>query len=211
MAEVKVIQSTDNPITLISTIAGVSYNHENASEKRVRNCAKDKHLGVFEHAIVTVRIEGISRACLAQLTRHRLFSFNVQSQRYCKSDNITSINEDWYTTPHDFFSDDTPQHIGWRKDVFEGAMRSCAVAYQELLKSGAKPEDARAVLPQAAKTTLYMTGNMREYFNFFNLRDSNHAQYEIRELSSEIQKQIRQIDNQWSTLMDIFDEYIKKL
>lgn len=197
--KVKVIQSTPKPIDLISTITGVSYDHENVSEKRVRNCAKDGHLGVFEHAIVTVRIEGISRACLAQLTRHRLFSFNVQSQRYLK----VNTDKDWYVEPESISGDVYDSFI----DVMDYVGRQ----YNKMIENGAKAEDARSVLPNAAKTTLYMTGNMREYFNFFNLRDSNHAQEEIRTLSSNIQKEISLIDDQWDTLMDIFNEYIKNV
>ena len=84
--EVRVIVATDNPMDVISVAAGTCYGKSDASAKRVRNCYTAGHFSVFEHASVMLEVRGISRACMAQLTRHRLVSFCVESQRYCKYD-----------------------------------------------------------------------------------------------------------------------------
>ena len=82
--EVKILAWTHSPVDLIATAAGTCYGKDDPSAKRVERCYKARHMGVFEHASVTFRIEGISRACSHQLVRHRMASYNQRSQRYCK-------------------------------------------------------------------------------------------------------------------------------
>ena len=81
---VTVIADTPSPMDVIGIAAGMCYGKPTPSPKRVRRCAKAGHMSVFEHASATLIIEGISRACLAQLTRHRIESYSVTSQRYCE-------------------------------------------------------------------------------------------------------------------------------
>lgn len=84
--KIEIISATECPVDVISLAAGICYGKADVSEKRVRHCFKSGHLSVFEHASITFKVEGISRACMAQLTRHRLVSFCVESQRYNKYD-----------------------------------------------------------------------------------------------------------------------------
>ena len=83
--KVELMQGTQDAIKLLSTIGSICYGHEEAKnpEAMMRNLNKLEHHSVFEHAFYTFKIEGISRACLAQLTRHRHASYTVRSQRYC--------------------------------------------------------------------------------------------------------------------------------
>ena len=82
---VEVISATEKPVEVISRAAGTCYGKDNASRKRMETCYNSGHLSVFEHAVVTLRIEGISRACMAQLTRHRMVSFCVSGDTEIRS------------------------------------------------------------------------------------------------------------------------------
>ena len=93
--KVTVLTATTSPMDVIGIAAGMCYGKPEPSPKRVRRCAESGHMSVFEHASATLRIDGISRACLAQLTRHRIASYSVMSQRYCKVD----AGGLWYVTP----------------------------------------------------------------------------------------------------------------
>lgn len=134
---------TPNPMRVIEQAASVCYDSKPDfwDFKIAHNCAKTGHLSVYEHIYFTFHIEGISRACLAQLTRHRHFSFSVRSQRYCDESHAepilpTSTNED---------------QDGVIADAYDYAWD----AYDRLIKDGVAKEDARMVLPNGAPTELY--------------------------------------------------------
>ena len=129
--------------------------------------ARSGHLSTFEHVNCTFAIEGVSRSLLAQLTRHRLCSFSVQSQRYCKMDNNFVI----------------PYSLGnENRNLVGGILNKITDCYNKLIENGVKKEDARAILPNATCTNLVMTCNLRELIHICNLRLCKRAQAEIREL-----------------------------
>ena len=153
------------------------------------------HESPIEHASFTFAIEGVSRSLLAQITRHRIASFSVQSQRYVKKSSFV------YITPPAIAED--PQ----AKAVFEESMAHAFAAYnqladqleqrylQENLRAGMTEkaarskaekkaiEDARFVLPNACETKMVVTMNARSLYHFFRLRCCRRAQWEIRELA----------------------------
>ncbi|RLF13361.1 MAG: FAD-dependent thymidylate synthase [Thermoprotei archaeon] len=118
-------------------------------------------------------ISGISRACSHQLVRHRLASFNQQSQRYVRMESFA----DAVVVPPSVAGDDGAEM------VFKGLVRAAQYAYERLLGMGIPEEDARAVLPNAAPTNLVMTMTGSALYHFFGLRCCNRAQAEIRELA----------------------------
>lgn len=188
----EIIAATRRPLDVISQCAGICYGKFDVSHKRVANCYNAQHMSVFEHASATFRIEGISRACLAQLTRHRLASYSVESQRYCCVD----VNgDDWYVMPESF-----PRI---ERIKFNVAMEEIAMDYEALLDSGVKPEDARYLLPNATKTNLAMTMNVRELFSFLDLRQDSHAQWEIREMADAMEHALKERSGQWRKLMEM--------
>ena len=187
--KVTVIADTPNPMDVIGIAAGMCYGKPTPSPKRVRRCAKAGHMSVFEHATATLQIEGISRACLAQLTRHRIASYSVTSQRYCEVG-----GGDWCVIP--------PGIVGTDAESRYRAQASDAMwSYRAAIDEGAKPEDARYLLPEATKTSLVMTINARSLQNFLTLRLDSHAQWEIRKLALEIERELMDWDEQWSELM----------
>ena len=194
--EVTVLGATEAPMDLVSLAAGCCYGKRDVSHKRVFTCYKSSHMSVFEHASATILVEGISRACMAQLTRHRLVSFCVESQRYNKYD---LSGGDWYVVP--------PSHDDAKKlNAFDHMMRECASAYKDAMKyGGIKPEDARYLLPEATKTNLVMTCNVRELFHLFDMRLDKSAQWEIRNLAAAIKSALKGRGEQWLMLMELYE------
>lgn len=189
--KVIVERATVEPVEVISRAAGICYGRDNVSVKRVEDCFRRGHLSVFEHASVTLRVEGISRACMAQLTRHRLCSFCVESQRYNKYD---LSGDDWFVTP--------PEFEGFAG--FDRCVEHAAAFYMALLEYGVKPEDARYVLPEATKTNLVMTCNLRELFHLFDMRRAKSAQWEIRNLADAIAGEVAKQGEDWAFLMGLW-------
>lgn len=136
------------------------------------NIAIDNHHeSVLEHANFTFKICNVSSVLLAQLTRHRFFSFSVRSERYCggsKDYVIPPTIADNENAIKEFYSD---------LYILENA-------YNRFISLGIPKEDARYILPKATTYDLIATANARELIRFFELRCCNRAQWEIRELAT---------------------------
>lgn len=138
------------------------------------------HTSIIEHASFTFSIEEVSRAMTHQLVRHRIASYTQQSQRY-----VT------YGTLENFV---TPQNIANNaeaKKIFEETLEKTSETYQKLLKMDIPKEDARFILPNAAKTNIIVTMNARELRHLFNVRCCTRAQWEIRTVAMEMLKQAK--------------------
>lgn len=180
---VELLYHTENPERAIATAARLCYAPVGAAElmetmpdERVRSVLStimnSGHFSTLEHASYTFAIEGVSRALTHQLVRHRLASFNQQSQRYVKFKEGVAVV--------------TPPTVGENpqaREVFDQAVDACVQAYQKLLDAGIPAEDARYLLPNAAESKIVVTMNVRELLHFFSNRCCNRAQWEIRELA----------------------------
>ena len=164
--KVYLISHTEFPADLCGEAAAICTDSDNP-ERALKHAVASGHTSVLEHAVYTFRIEGISRACLAQLTRHRLASYDVQSQRYVKLEVPQLI------VPESF------QNSPYMYEAVSCMTDSMAV-YDKLIAAGVPAEDARYVTPQSVATSLIMTMNARELLHFFSLRTCNRAQWEIR-------------------------------
>jgi thymidylate synthase (FAD) len=158
------------------------------------------HFGPFEHPQATFAIEGISRSCMAQLTRHRHASFDVQSMRYVAFDDVDpdEVREGELVVVPPSASD--PEWVGRnqrtgtvdeetvaeREELFRDAIADAVETYQELLDLGMPPEDARFVLPIGTKVNLVMSVNARMLMHVADMRAAADAQWEIRHLTEEI-------------------------
>jgi thymidylate synthase (FAD) len=140
------------------------------------------HSSVIEHASFTFSIEGVSRAMTHQLVRHRIASYTQQSQRYVAYNTVEN-----YVTPPTIAKN--PQ----AKAAFDKTLEEISHAYQQLLKIGIAKEDARFILPNAAKTNIIVTMNARELRHFFNVRCCARAQWEMREAATEMLKQVKKV------------------
>ena len=185
--KVELISHTANAAVLCGEAAAVCTNSDKP-ERAFCHAVDSGHTSILEHAVFTFRIEGLSRAALAQLTRHRLASFDVQSQRYLKIAKIDAENfDDVLILPDSIknsqFKYEVRSIIGYVMDL-----------YQRMLDVGIPAEDARYITPQAVSTSLVMTMNARELLHFFSLRTCNRAQWEIRKLADEMLKVCKQTE-----------------
>lgn len=155
------------------------------ADRLIRQIVSSKHLSTLEHLTFTFAIEGISRACLAQLTRHRVgFSYSVQSQRYVRFGSDDKTGGFDYVVPESI-KEKTVQH------AFENFMEEIQEFYDFLREQGVPPEDARMVLPQAATTNLVMTANLRALLDFYEKRKpGNGAQWEITDLAERLKDEV---------------------
>ena len=180
---VELLYHTPDPERAIATAARLCYAPVGAAElmetmppERVESVLTtimgSGHFSTLEHASYTFAIDGVSRALTHQLVRHRIASFNQQSQRYVK---FTSGLE---TVKPGSVADDPEA-----SRVFDEAIEAAIAAYERLLEAGIPAEDARYLLPNAAETKIVVTMNVRELLHFFELRCCNRAQWEIRELA----------------------------
>lgn len=141
------------------------------AENFVRSIIKRGHESVLEHVSLTFKIV-CDRAIMAELTRHRLASFTVESTRYVKYDELTFINP--------FITDDFAElHWGSVMAVIEKN-------YRMFVDVGIKPEIARSILPQCTATTLYMTANLRELRHILKLRTDKAAHPQMRQIMKQI-------------------------
>lgn len=177
--KVTLIRFTPEPDALCGEAAAICTGYTGDPLKALRGALESGHESVAEHAGFTFRIEDVSRVLLAQLTRHRLASFSVQSQRYCGIQNRviepTSISR---------------SSVDVRMQFHE-AVNCSRSAYRYLIEHGIPAEDARMVTPEGGTTSLIMTMNARELRHFFSMRYCNRAQWEIRDLAWRMLEEVR--------------------
>lgn len=153
-----------------------------SAEKFVKGILKNQHLSVIEHSSLTVKFV-IDRGVSHELVRHRLASFSQESTRYCNygKQGVTFVIPPWF----DIEPGEYPHHTlfktkqaQWWFDVLHHA--ECV--YTGLLQEGQTPQQARSVLPNSLKTEIIMTANFREWKHVFDLRCSEKAHPQMREV-----------------------------
>ena len=150
-----------------------------------------------EHHEKRITVKFITdQGILREFTRHRVFSFAVESTRYCNytkdkfSNEVTFIQPNWisdedikdYHMDIDYFTDQDDNHIT-AINRFMSALKNAEYFYMELIKLGWKPQQARNVLPLATKCDMVMTGFVSDWKNFFELRDAASAHPQAQELA----------------------------
>lgn len=214
--KVQIITHTPDCEKIIASAAKLCYSEvgidgimegltEEKTESFIKMLSSLGHESPFEHVSFTFGIEGVSRAVLAQITRHRIASFSVQSQRYVNKERFTYIVppaiEAIPEAKEEFLKameEDRAHYIRLasvlkekhtERLVSEGMDAASAAKAAEKLAF----EDARSVLPNACDTKIVMTMNVRSLYNFFNLRCCSRAQWEIRQLATEMLRQVKAV------------------
>lgn len=179
------------------------------ADRLIRMIQSSGHTSTLEGITFNFAVEGVSRALLAQLTRHRVgFSFSVQSQRYVKFGSNDRSGGFDYVVP-DTVTEDKPgqtlvdsfDYDAWVDDsyyadtnarqIFDSFMADAQKAYDELRKCGVPAEDCRAVLPNAAACNLVLTINLRALLDFYAKRKAGRgAQSEIAGLAEDLRKAV---------------------
>ena len=183
--KVQVIANTPDIENLIYNAAKICYSKEgyikhypteDQLSKFLTFLRDHGHLSPFEHASITFSISGISRACSHQLVRHRIASYTQKSQRYTDPTNFTAV---------------IPKTIADSAKataIFVKFMDEASKVYDALREENIPAEDSRFILPNATTTDIIVTMNIRELINFFNLRLSKGAQWEIKALAQNMLK-----------------------
>lgn len=165
---------TKDPEEMAGLAASVCTNSGN-HRAALRHALASGHESVIEHVSFTFHVFGVSRALLAQLTRHRIASFSVQSQRYVDMEDMPVV------VPPSI------QRNELAMTAWNTVMEQIRAAYDLYVNDLAIPkEDARFITPQAAQTVLIITMNARELRHLFSLRCCNRAQWEIREMADKM-------------------------
>ena len=209
MANVYLLTYTPNPEFSVASAAKLCYSSSDISNLR-QNLTEEKaaqfvemlseigHESPIEHASFTFGIEGVSRSLLAQITRHRMASFSVKSQRYVREGAFE------YVTPPEI------EKIPEAKAIYDEIMKEDQKRYDALaavlkekhiktfmyegkdeqtatrLAEKKAIEDARFVLPNACETQMIVTMNARSLMNFFKHRCCNRAQWEIKDVADQM-------------------------
>ncbi len=150
-----------------------------------------RHFSVLEHGSITCEIV-TDRGVMAELTRHRLASFSIESTRYCgyhkdKFDGEITVIEPFFFTPNKFnplqtWSAKENERLEDSYQCWEFACRQSENMYIELTKLGCSAQEARSVLPNSLATTIMMTANPREWIHVFELRTHRDAHPQIRQV-----------------------------
>jgi thymidylate synthase (FAD) len=175
---VELVDYTPSPEEKIGLFASICYDSKTDRDsciRRAKSCVSKGHLATLRFAYATFRVSGISRACSHQLVRSKHLDYLQESQRYVE------FTEDSFVIPN--------TKVDLLREYDEHYKQSLAL-YKHLLDNGVKKEDARYVLPNAATTQLYVTGNFQAWSDFINLRSGPEVQWEIRQVAQEIERQL---------------------
>lgn len=143
------------------------------------------HESTIEHEVITVRFV-TDRGVTHEIVRHRLAAFSQESTRYCNySDNKFGNEVTFIRPPVSFWHDDL-KYATWQR-----AMQAAEHAYLALLDAGAKPQEARSVLPNSLKTEIVMTANLREWRHVFKLRTATAAHPQMRQVMQPLLKRLQ--------------------
>ena len=214
--KVELLEHTPNPERVIAAAAKLCYSPVGVddilekmtpekTESFVNMLSEIGHESPVEHVTFTFAVEGVSRALLAQLTRHRIASYSVQSQRYVAKDNFE------YVIPPEIEKipeakalfikamDDDRETYKKLNDILSAAHEKQMIAdgkdEKDAVKAAKKKanEDSRYVLSNACDTKIVMTMNVRSLYNFFALRCCERAQWEIRALAEEMLRLVKNV------------------
>ncbi len=159
---------------------------EESASRFVKFLIERGHESPIEHISISVRIicdRGVSH----EWVRHRIASYSQESTRYCNYVNAKFGSELSFIRPY-FAKEGEMLFTVW-KEACENAEK----AYMDMLEAGAKPEDARSVLPNSLKTEFICTMNLREWRHFFALRCAKAAHPAMREIAVPLQEAFREM------------------
>ena len=190
--EVKLMNYTTNPLQNIEEAASTCYNSEPSETGSITKlCYLSHHESVLEHTSFTFKIYGVSRALMAQLTRHRVASFSVESQRY-----VDQTTQQCVVPPS---IRNNPEALR----LYLHVLNVSKTAYTKLEELKIPKEDARFCLPEGTCTCITFTMNLRELSHFCGLRRCSRSQWQIRQLADEVARVVNEATE------NVFDYMLK--
>lgn len=213
--KVEIINATSNAEELVCRCARGDYSSEWVGKERpfeeimqpvegdsieekkqtlLKHLMRSGHFGPYEHPQATFAVEGVSRACMAQITRHRHASFDVMSLRYVELEDVADL-ETRFTYPESFTAEEVVSREGVesvslskeeRTEIANDVYTRCMDAYTSLVDAGVPKEDARMLLPIGTKVNMTFSMNARSLMHLLDMRLKADAQWEVRELSEQL-------------------------
>ena len=168
---------------------------EGSAQKFVEKILKSRHESVIEHEKITVKVI-CDRGITHEIVRHRIASYSQESTRYCNYSEDKFGKELTFIRPV-FWDVNSKEMCIWEEN-----MREVEKTYNELITLGARPQEARSVLPNSLKTEIVITMNLREWRHFFKLRTSKHAHPQMQQIANSL------LINFKSKVPVIFDDII---
>lgn len=162
---------------------------DGSAERFIAAILKRGHESVIEHEKITVRFI-CDRGVTHELVRHRIASYSQESTRYCNYSNDKFGNELTFIKPC-FWDEDNPQDKA-KYDLWLESMAFIEKQYNSMIEMGAKPEEARSILPNSLKTEIVVTMNLREWRHYFKLRTAPAAHPQIREISNMLLAELKE-------------------
>lgn len=171
----------DRILKCIERYARVCYKSEgkindDSAEQLIRSIIKMGHESVIEHESISVHVK-CDRGVSHEIVRHRIASYSQESTRYCNYCDNRFGNELTFIKPC-FWTEESDQYNEWFR-----MMQEVEESYIRLIKAGAKPQEARSILPNSLKTEIVITMNLREWRHFFKLRTDSTAHPQMREIT----------------------------
>lgn len=191
-----VILLNATPLSVVDKAIGKCWDKQSCGEintKRMHRVGNQhKHSSTLEHVSYNFDIDGISRACLQELARHRMSSFSVKSSRYTLEElkNANDYTDLFVSTGQPFVDESIAEQLH---------------KVQVALKNRVPNDIAKYMLPEAYKTSLIWSVNMRSLQNFLELRTNPRALWEIRELAYKIYEQLPE-DNKFMFKEFVYEE-----
>ena len=216
MATVTLLAYTPQPEKAVAAAAKLCYSPasireisqgltEEKTASFVEMLSEIGHESPIEHASFTFGIEGVSRSFLAQITRHRLASYSVQSQRYVREAQFSYVvppeiearpaAREIYLAAMERDQRDYERLTEILKEDYEREYQAAGMEPRAAARKAEKRaiEDARFVLPNACETKMVVTMNARSLHNFFRHRCCNRAQWEIREVAEQMLRLVSEV------------------
>lgn len=176
---------------------------EDSYKKFLQGIIKRGHTSVLEHASIGV-ILTVDRGVTHEIVRHRTgVAYSQMSTRYCDTFDGKGGGEITVISPIFWNDDRNETHTACYK-IWEGAMRCAEADYFAMLKKGAKPQEARSVLPNSLATKIAVTANLREWRHIFYLRCDKPAHPQMREIM------LLLLENFYTRVPVVFDDLYEK-
>ena len=191
MNDVKLISVTPDAEKHMAYCARVSNPNNQENEKfsgLLKYCVKHQHWSIFEQAFMTLEIN-TSRGIAAQILRHRSFTYQEFSQRYADSSLLSEkiplpeLRRQDEKNRQNSIDDLDPFEVQIIEKQMMTLFDSSMALYQQMLKRGVAKECARFVLPLAVPTKIYMTGSVRSWIHYIDLRSANGTQKEHMDIA----------------------------
>lgn len=206
---VELIESWGSDLTVVRA-ARVSFNSDvvdsgeltGRDTKLIHYLAKHKHTSCFEHQGATVRMK-VPIFIARQIQRHRTFSYNEISRRYVDNMPEFFTPNIWRGRADNVKQGSSDEEIVEAHAVNTVVLGKALDGYNEMLRLGVAPEMARMLLPQSLYTEFYMSGNLRAWSHFLQLRLDGHAQLEVQQVAQQVEALLKPL---WPVSMEALME-----